>query len=150
MPLACDPRQTIDVWLSCDEHLPADQRPTFVYRFLTVAEFFEQRRLFIEREHATDDKAHDAKVTEALTIGLRSWRNLRTPPKFGEGVGELIPCGADPAAFAAAMSYIDKLDLFARVRQAMTLAPVEKKSYDSPPTSEPEASAPDAPKPDAA
>jgi hypothetical protein len=154
MPLACDPRQTIDVWLLSDDHLPDDQRPTFTYRFLTVAEFFEQRQLFEEREHAEDDKGRDAKVTEALMIGLRSWRNLRKPPEFGKDVGEPIPCGSDPAAFTGAMNYLDKLGLYDRVRHAMTLGGSEKKSSDLPPTSapgstaaEPAPSAADAPAP---
>lgn len=80
MPLACDPTQTFDTWLKSDADKPADERPTFVFRYPSGRQSAKADRVFADIQEIKDDP--DRAVTmlgDAVRQCLAGWRNLPEP-----------------------------------------------------------------------
>lgn len=78
----CDPRRPIPLWLDCFDSAPESQRPTFVYRRTTAAEF-ERLVDGITPPDGADDGAirewnrdlRRSRIYELLLIGLLELKN---------------------------------------------------------------------------
>ena len=58
MPIALKPGKELPIWLDCDADLPAHERPTFVFRFLTSDQYIELGEVF--------DRMADKSIRNAL------------------------------------------------------------------------------------
>jgi hypothetical protein len=93
MPLALNPQRVADVSLRLDQSVPATERPAFLFKFLTKAEY--EKVDGILSAAPSDDAGFLKAMKEAIAIGLRGWRN--------------IVVDGQPVPFDAATA-IDKLD----------------------------------------
>ena len=71
-----DPRTPYDVHLACHADFPLDERPTFVFRRVSVAESLAIFRAFDDAQATAGNRAEQAAVViRAASIGLVGWRN---------------------------------------------------------------------------
>lgn len=73
MPIALDKGRTFDVVLKTDQAKPKGKQPTFVFRYLTVAEW--QRVLDLASADG-DPKQMMSMLVNAIGIGLVDWRRM--------------------------------------------------------------------------
>lgn len=67
MPRQVDPNSQVELWLESDEHLPAESRPTFVFRVMSMRDW---------RKAAKEDKHYletAFSIVEAACVG---WKNM--------------------------------------------------------------------------
>jgi hypothetical protein len=76
MPVALDPNQRIDIWLDSDKDKPAETRPTFVTRFLTVRETLVYEQALKDAGAEKNNQAARDKLIGGLSMVLVSWRNM--------------------------------------------------------------------------
>lgn len=84
MPIALDPEATHEYVLERDQKRPDDERPTFVFRYMTKRQLreFEQWRKGGDDEDVFD--ALDAAISNRL-VGWRSMHDGKQPVPFVEG-----------------------------------------------------------------
>jgi len=104
MPLALDPEKKFDLVLETDAERPPEERPTFVFRFLTGREWKKVAAIQESIDEGMKGSEAIDRIFEALALGVVGWRNIR---------------GRDgrPIPFAA-----ESLDLALTVKEAAELA----------------------------
>lgn len=94
MPIASDPSRVIWASLLIDSELPAETRPEFALRFMTVRQRGAVARAVEEITTLPDAQALDRLMTEVIAAGVVGWRNLPivyAPDKIGELADILSP-----------------------------------------------------------
>lgn len=77
MPIGFDPNDTCLVMLNCvDKEKPDDRRAKFKVKFLSSRQVKQMAKLRDEALNAIEPEEQDAKLNEALLIGLVGWEGL--------------------------------------------------------------------------
>lgn len=79
MPLATHPNATYEIVLTTDMHLPEDERPVFVFRYLSIIEWEEIAKLNDKFESTTDAVEMINLAFEVIEKTLCGWRNMKAP-----------------------------------------------------------------------
>lgn len=79
MPLATHPNATYEIVLTTDIHLSEDERPVFVFRYVSVIEWEKIAKLNDKFESTTDAVEMINLAFEVIKKTLCSWRNMKTP-----------------------------------------------------------------------
>lgn len=119
--IACSPDETADVWLSEHDNVPADVRPTYVYRHHTAAEVLDRQRKYDAASALTTDEERIPAFAAALAVGLVGWRNFTYPD-----TGKPIPF--DVANIPATLSCLEMGAMFRAGTTATRLSEVQKKT----------------------
>lgn len=79
MPLATRPNETYEIVLSTDSGLPKDERPVFIFRYLSTLDWEQIAGLNDRFEAATESKEMMKLVFEVIEKTLCGWRNMAPP-----------------------------------------------------------------------
>lgn len=90
MPLGLDPDATVEVWLESDADKPMENRPVFLFRFLTCRKIRQVQEIRKRALESKDDAEFVKLVDEALSIGLAGWRNMNGIPFSPEAVDDVL------------------------------------------------------------
>ena len=74
-----DPRGKIEVWLSAFDSFPSDQRPTFVYRRLSAAEYDRMAEQYdcVPRPKADSEPAEALEASRRIRAAIMAMRLRR-------------------------------------------------------------------------
>jgi hypothetical protein len=119
MPIGLDPTQTAPYVLRRDREGPEEDRPTFLFHFLTRAEV---RRAIELRERARQERDNDASerlLDECILIGLAGWRNIN------DRRARPIPFESSSDRLDEALTLVEKWELANNYPAALQNAEIE-------------------------
>lgn len=119
MPIGLDPSHTASYVLRGDREGPEEDRPTFLFHFLTRAEV---RRATEIRERARQERDNDASerlLDECILIGLAGWRNIN------DRRGRPIPFEPSAERLDEALTLVEKWELANNYPAALQNAEIE-------------------------
>lgn len=129
MPIACDPNQTFEVVLPCDQGKAAP--PTFIFRYRSYRRYAAVEAFLADK--ANLNVASAAKVYEHLRADIAGWRNV------ADELGEAVPFDGQRLEDVTAAG--DAFDLLSASQAQCRLGSDDRKNSDSPPGGSPAASA---------
>lgn len=81
MPLATHPNATYEIVLTTDAHLPKNEQPVFVFRYLNIIEWEKIAKLNDKFESTTDAVEMIDLAFQVIKKTLCGWRNMKALDK---------------------------------------------------------------------
>lgn len=124
MPLACDPNETVAIYLDTDMDKPESERAVFLARHLTCAETRQAKQLTQQAYDEKDPEKEQALLDQVLALQFAGWKNVSDrkgqPVPFDVAEGRLMTADL-------ALGSIDKWELVRAAVPATQLSHLEKK-----------------------
>ena len=119
MPIGLDPSQTAPYVLRQDREGPEEDRPTFLFHFLTRAEVRRATELRERARQQRDNEASEQLLDECILIGLAGWRNVN------DRNGRPIQFEPTPEKLDQALTLVEKWEIANNYPAALQNAEIE-------------------------
>lgn len=119
MPIGLDPSQTAPYVLRRDREGREDERPTFLFHFLTRAEVRRAQELRERARQERDNEASERLLDQCILIGLAGWRNI------ADRRGREIEFEPTPERLDEALTLVEKWEIANNYPAALQNAEIE-------------------------